>query len=105
MGDFGAGSLLAVFHSGFACLLSSDFTNFSVSRYIILKDFRDQTMTSVMLEQSPRNSVLNADLTHNKCKITRGNCENMFMLGRGTWIRHHVSTSRNEHLPRFYWLE
>lgn len=69
---------MATFHSGFACLLSSQFTNFSVSRYIISGDSRDQTLTSVMLEQLPRNSVLNADLAREKCKITRDNSGNRF---------------------------
>lgn len=94
-----------MFHSGFACLLSSQLTNFSVSRYTISGDSRDKIMISVTLEQPPRNSVLNTDPTHDKCKIARGNSGNMFMLGRGTWIRRRVCTSRNEHLPGFYWLE
>lgn len=52
MGNFGAGSLLATFHSGFACLLSSQFTNFSVSWYIMSGDSRDQIVTSVVQEHS-----------------------------------------------------
>lgn len=39
-------------------------------------------MTSVVLEQFPRNAVLNTDLACDKCKITKGNSGNTFYDGK-----------------------